>query len=81
MWVRPSAPAGCSPRGLGEVSYPFKGFKSSDWAHLDRRGVAPSSCCCDALRPDAWEGGEVPSFLCSWGVGRLAPSQLPHTTL
>jgi hypothetical protein len=28
-----------------------------------------------------WEGGEVLSFLRSWGVGRLTPSWLPcHTT-
>jgi hypothetical protein len=25
-WVRTSAPVGCSPRGLGGMSYPFKGF-------------------------------------------------------
>jgi hypothetical protein len=27
LWVRASALAGCSPRGLGEMSYLFKGFE------------------------------------------------------
>jgi hypothetical protein len=35
-WVRASAPAGCSPRSLGGMSYPFKGFESSEWAHLGK---------------------------------------------
>jgi hypothetical protein len=35
-WVRASAPAGCSPRGLGGMSYPFKGFESSEWARLGK---------------------------------------------
>jgi hypothetical protein len=36
QWVHVSAPAGCSPRGLGGMSYPFKGFESSEWAHLGK---------------------------------------------
>jgi hypothetical protein len=35
-WVRTSAPAGCSPRGLEGMSYPFKGFESSEWVHLGK---------------------------------------------
>jgi hypothetical protein len=33
-WVCASAPAGCSPRGLGGMSYPFKDFGSSEWVRL-----------------------------------------------
>jgi hypothetical protein len=40
-WVRTSAPTGCSPRGLGGMSYPFKGFESSEWVRLGKmRGHA-----------------------------------------
>jgi hypothetical protein len=40
-WVRASAPTGCSPRGLGGMSYPFKGFKLSKWVRLGKtRGHA-----------------------------------------
>jgi hypothetical protein len=35
-WVHASAPAGCSPRGLGGMSYPFKGFESSEWTYLGK---------------------------------------------
>jgi hypothetical protein len=28
-WVCASAPTGCSPQGLGGMSYPFKGFELS----------------------------------------------------
>jgi hypothetical protein len=33
-WVRTSAPGGCSPRGLGGMSCPFKGF------YLSKYGVS-----------------------------------------
>jgi hypothetical protein len=58
-WVRASAPAGCSPRGLGGVRYPFKGFKSSGpiWG---RRGVALGCGNYSVLHLGAWEGGEAP---------------------
>jgi hypothetical protein len=36
-WVCTSASAGCSPRGLGGMSYPFKGFESSEWVRLGKR--------------------------------------------
>jgi hypothetical protein len=37
VWgVRASAPARCSPRGLGGMSYPFKGFESSEWVRLGK---------------------------------------------
>jgi hypothetical protein len=40
-WVRMNAPTGCSPRGLGGMSYPIKGFESSECAHLGKmRGHA-----------------------------------------
>jgi hypothetical protein len=40
-WVRTSAPTGCIPRGLKGMSYPFKGFESSEWAYLGKmRGHA-----------------------------------------
>jgi hypothetical protein len=79
-WVRASAPAGCSPRGLGGMSYPFKGFESSGptWG---RRDVAPVSSYCDASCSGMWEGGEVPRFSHTWGVGQQAPDQLPCTVL
>jgi hypothetical protein len=36
-----SAPAGCSPRGFGGISYPIKGFESSEWVYLGKtRGHA-----------------------------------------
>jgi hypothetical protein len=62
------------------MSYPFKGFESSGptWG---RRGVALGSSYYDASRPGAWEGGEVPGFSRTWGVGQQAPGQLPCTTL
>jgi hypothetical protein len=41
QWVRMSAPAGCSPRGLRGMSYPFKGFESGEWARMGKmRGRA-----------------------------------------
>jgi hypothetical protein len=79
-WVRASAPAGCSPRGLGGMSYPFKGFESSGPA-WGRRGVTLGSSYCDASCPGAWEGREVPGFSCTLGVGQQVPGQLPCTTL
>jgi hypothetical protein len=33
-WVRASVPAGCSPRGLGGVWYPFKGLNRAEWSLL-----------------------------------------------
>jgi hypothetical protein len=36
QWVRASTPVRCSPRGLGGMSYPFKGFESSEWVRLGR---------------------------------------------
>jgi hypothetical protein len=40
-WVRTSEPTGCSPQGLGAMSYSFKGFESSQWVHLGKtRGRA-----------------------------------------
>jgi hypothetical protein len=58
-WVRTSALAGCSPRGLGGMSYPFMGFESSKWTHLGKTRCHVGSSCCDASRPGVWEGGEV----------------------
>jgi hypothetical protein len=68
QWVCTSVPTGCSPQGLGGISDPFKGFKSSGpiWG---RRGIVLSGSYCDALCPDTREGGEVPRFLHMWGVG------------
>jgi hypothetical protein len=39
-WVRVSTPARCSPRCLGGMSYPFKGFESSEWTRLGK-----TRCC------------------------------------
>jgi hypothetical protein len=67
--VRASALTECSPRGLGGMSYPFKGFQSSGPAS-GRQGVTPGSNYCDASHAGAWEGGEVPRFSRTWGVGQ-----------
>jgi hypothetical protein len=67
-WVRVSALAGCSPRGLGGMSYPFKGFKSSGLV-WERQDVVLGCGYYDASHPGAWKGGEVPWSLHMWGGG------------
>jgi hypothetical protein len=62
-WVRLSAPTGCSPQGLGGISYPFKGFESSGPA-WGRRDVAPGSSYCDARVPVCGKVGRCFSCDC-----------------
>jgi hypothetical protein len=70
--VRASAPSGCSPRGLEEMSYPFKGFESSEWVCLGKtRGHAGQLLLLRFVFRcmGRWGGAQFFMFVGSWVTG------------